>query len=143
MPQEDTIHYALDNPVGVAQWSTMLPTNGTGMLYLGPDLHPFSIGLFHQLKCLNILRVALTEELSRYNTTVPKQAEQSDLVKHCMGYIRQMILCRSELRLENVKASHGRSVTNSDVTHTCKDWSAVYAAAEANHQHYLQTQQYR
>jgi hypothetical protein len=133
MPQEDTVHYALDTPIGIAQWQTMLPGVGDGILYLGPNRRPFSISLFHQLRCLNVLREAIVPGLKHAGHGHRDVDEQSELVRHCMGYIRQMILCRSELRLENVRIPRARSVTNSDVTHTCQDWQAVYAAAEMNH----------
>jgi hypothetical protein len=132
MPQEDTVHYALDTPAGSAEWDTMLPGGGDGVLYLGPQHRPFSISLFHQLRCLNILRLAMVADLQRSNEGLPKTDGHSELVRHCAGYLRQMILCRSELRLENVRIPRARSVTNSDVTHTCKNWQSVYSAAERN-----------
>jgi hypothetical protein len=136
MPQEDTVHYALDTPTGSAEWETMLPGAGDGLIYLGPERHPFSISLFHQLRCLNILRKAIVSGLKHVDHDHRDVGVQSELVRHCMGYIRQMILCRSDLRLENVRIPRARSVTNSDVTHTCKDWQAVYVAAERNNQEY-------
>jgi hypothetical protein len=132
MPVEDSVHYALDTATGVAEWKTMLPS-GDGVLHLGPDKRQFTISLFHQLRCLNVLRAAMLLELDRVNEGPPEQDWQTPSTHHCMSYIRQTVLCRANLRLESVKAPYGLSVTNSDVTHTCRDWTVAYNAAEDNY----------
>ena len=133
MPLENTVHYTPDTPAGIAEWSTTLPSGG-GLLHLGPAKRPFSISMFHQLRCLGILRGTLVRELQRKHLPAPVDSDLDPLVRHCMGYIRQMVLCRSELRLESVRSPFTNRATISDVTHTCRDWSAVYDAAEENYQ---------
>jgi hypothetical protein len=130
MPVEDTVHYAIDADIGVSEWTTTLPNN-SGIIYLGQGQRPFSISLFHELRCLDILRVELESQLHHLGESTGR-TNQTGLVSHCMGYIRQMLICRGDTRLESVKAISGLSVSNSDVTHTCKDWTAVFQAAEAN-----------
>lgn len=132
MTVENSVHYAIDTPLGIAEWNSTLPSSG-GMLYLGDDLHPFSISMFHQLRCLDIIRNEVVSQAKR-----EKKVKSSALVHHCMNYIRQMILCRANLRLESVRRPSGQQVTVPYVTHTCNDWTAVYDAAEKNYREYLE-----
>ncbi|KAG6810540.1 hypothetical protein H0H92_011427 [Tricholoma furcatifolium] len=134
MSIENTVHYAIDTPLGIAEWNATLPTS-RGMLYLGEDLQPFSISMFHQLRCLNIIRETI---VTRKHQGRQAKAGIDALTHHCMNYIRQMVLCRTDLRLESVRRSGGAHVTVPYVTHTCNDWTAVYRAAEENYENYLQ-----
>ena len=59
------------------------------------------------------------------------------LARHCMNYLRQMILCRADTRLEPVRSPIGHARTMSEVTHVCQDWSTVYEAAEENQREYM------
>lgn len=129
---ENSVHFALDSPLGSLEWNSTLPSGG-GFLYLGENLEQFSISTFHQLRCLDIVRQGLVKFRNEGRRRTP-----DDLVHHCMNYLRQMILCRSDMRLE-----HGRHLSRgiavSDVTHsTCKDWGPVFKAAEDNYRNYVQ-----
>jgi hypothetical protein len=132
MPLEDSVHYNLQSEIGRTEWATLLPNNNSGTIYLGSSRRPFSISLFHHLRCLDILRVELDVELDHLGEDPPDRDEQDRLIGHCMGYIRQMILCHSDTRLESVRAISGASISYSDVTHTCRDWTAVFRAADEN-----------
>jgi hypothetical protein len=134
MPLENSVHYNPQSETGHAEWSTLLPNNNTGIIHLGPTQQPFSISLFHHLRCLDILRVELYTQLDRAGQSPPTENEQSDLIHHCMGYIRQMLLCHSETRLESVKSISASSVSSWDITHTCKDWTAVFRAAKGTYE---------
>jgi hypothetical protein len=133
MPFENTVHYALDTPLGIAEWDSLIPPNG-GVLRLGPSHRTFTISMFHQLHCLHAVRGALAIEHSRAGVSPPVEEEQPQDVRDCMDYLRHMVLCRAELRLENVKAWGYGTVhtTEAETTHTCRDWEAVYAAAQEN-----------
>ncbi|KAF8055315.1 hypothetical protein FPV67DRAFT_854450 [Lyophyllum atratum] len=130
MAMENSVHYDIDTELGIAEWNATMPSGG-GMLYLGDDLRPFSISMFHQLRCLNILREEIVTQSHR------KQKNPSALAHHCMNYVRQMILCRANFRLESVRRPGGMQVTDPYVTHTCNDWTAVYDAAEQNYEEFL------
>jgi hypothetical protein len=134
MAVEETVHYAVDTTTGLSQWNSTLP-RGDGILHLGPDGRAFSVTLFHELRCLDVLRVALMNELGRMEHSIPPPVrdEQPPVVRHCMGYLRQMMLCRASTGLESVKEARGLGLTKSDITHTCNDWSAVFGAAEQNY----------
>ncbi|EJD46605.1 hypothetical protein AURDEDRAFT_113657 [Auricularia subglabra TFB-10046 SS5] len=129
-PTEDSVHLRHDTPLGRAGWASMMPSGG-GMLYLGPQRRKFSISMFHQLRCLDIIGLELQDRLNETTWTTP-----TPLARHCMNYLRQMILCRADTRLEAARSINLTRLTTSSVTHTCNDWSAVYAAAERNYLEY-------
>ncbi|PSR79917.1 hypothetical protein PHLCEN_2v6818 [Hermanssonia centrifuga] len=57
--------------------------------------------------------------------------------QHCLNYVRQMILCESNLRLEQVKDSPvGLKADGLGLEHTCRDWSILYDIAEENSKHW-------
>ncbi|KAL1670466.1 hypothetical protein GGF50DRAFT_122496 [Schizophyllum commune] len=136
MPYENTVHYALDTPAGIEQWETMLPPGG-GMLYFGTDKQPFSISVFHQLRCLDILRAELVVQFQHADEPPPEK--QSPLVNHCMNYIRQTVLCRADLTMESIRGLNYSTSTVSDVTHVCQDHTAVFRAAEEIWKEYERT----
>ncbi|KAF5390968.1 hypothetical protein D9757_004013 [Collybiopsis confluens] len=129
---ENTVHYALDTAFGRAEWNTTLPSHGI-RLHFGADAsETFTVSLFHQLYCLNVIRIAL----SKFSDPEVRQLPQVETVQ-CMDYIRQMVLCRANLRLESARNPTGPGIAVADVTHTCKDWTAVYSAAQENWEAYV------
>ncbi|EJD46584.1 hypothetical protein AURDEDRAFT_164409 [Auricularia subglabra TFB-10046 SS5] len=105
---EDTQHYSLNGELGSLEWATLLPRGG-GLLRLGPDDEVFSISMFHQLRCLDIIGHELMSRAGR---------PPSALSHHCMNYLRQMILCRADTTLESAKNPHGPHIVVQDITHT-------------------------
>lgn len=88
-------------------------------------IQEYTVTLFHQLKCLDIIRRELTESTG---------GEPTPLATHCMNYLRQTILCAVDMRLESVKHPLGAVERVYDTT--CKDWETVYTEAERNHRAY-------
>ncbi|KAF9524162.1 hypothetical protein CPB83DRAFT_820499 [Crepidotus variabilis] len=129
MSLENSLHYAFDTTQGRAEWNTTLPSGGA-LVYLGPHKRPFTLGMLHQIRCLGIIREILDDFYA--DDSPNAKVDRPHLARHCMNYIRQMVLCNGDLRLENVRAAKGKRLTVPEVTHTCKDWSAVYAAADDN-----------
>jgi hypothetical protein len=128
---DNTRRYALDTPLGAVDWATLLPySNGT--VFLGPHHRPFTPSLFQSLHCLGVMRAALEVAYARRADGRPPLDAYAHDIEWCAGYIRQTTLCAADLTAENVKAVQGRSVTDTDGTHVCRDWTAVYAAAEEN-----------
>lgn len=140
MNMENSVHYSLNTSLSSQEWAALLPNQG--IIYLGHDRHnpqPFTTSLFHQLRCLNIIR----QQIVSFRSSDPKhRQEPSRLASHCMNYLRQMVLCRSNLHLESVRSHVGPRVAVSDVTRRCKDWKAVYDAAESNQRQYQERQSY-
>lgn len=130
---EETSQYALDSEIGTAQWAALVPPDGGVIRIPGIDV-PFTISMFHQLRCLDNIRTALVQ-----NQTFPEP-----VTAHCMNYIRQMTLCRADLYLENVRESKALHASVVDITgeRTCKDWTKVYAAVQENHRMNLHRSMY-
>lgn len=137
MPREDSVHYTIDEPLGIAEWHTMMPS-GDGLLRLGPSGEVFSIGLFHHLRCLGIIREVLVDIFAHPEKATPEKDNQPPVVQHCMDYMREMVLCHADLTALNIKSVHpGRGhAKDSDNTHQCKDFSVLFAAAEDNYAAY-------
>lgn len=135
MSYENTIHYSIETSTGSAEWNATLPVGGAA-IHLGPDCQPFTVSVFHQLRCLNIVREAITAIRDGSSTDVPRP----DLVNHCMNYLRQMVLCRTDTSLESLRTINGLGVTVWDITHKCRDWETVYREAERNHIEYAYSQ---
>ncbi|PCH39113.1 hypothetical protein WOLCODRAFT_34841, partial [Wolfiporia cocos MD-104 SS10] len=134
MAREPSVHYALDTPIAIREWNATLPSGGA-LLHLGPSFRQFTLSMFHQLRCLNIIREALVS--LRVDPDTRKEELNLELARHCMHYLRQMVLCRADTRLEAARSAKGQGVTVWDVTHECRDWSVVYDAAEENLAEYI------
>ncbi|KAH9053136.1 hypothetical protein EDB87DRAFT_288721 [Lactarius vividus] len=123
---EGTKHYQLSGYNGDAEWAALAPNNG--MLYLGPQRRPFSVSLFHQFRCLDIIRRDIIEALSQ---------EESKLGQHCLNYMRQMVLCRTDLAVDPVLGRELEAEVRAE-TNQCVDWRRVYQALEENQREYAQ-----
>jgi hypothetical protein len=126
----ESSHYALNSGQADEEWAALMPTGGHTIQVTSPS-HPNiespetrTVSLFHQLKCLDIIR-------QQYNA--PPSQPISGLTRHCMNYIRQTILCWPNLRLESAR-QRASSVRNYDTV--CRDWNVVYEEAERNYREY-------
>lgn len=124
---EESIHYQLDTHQADLEWRALVPDNGT--IYLGPERRPFTISMFHQLRCLDAIRTELSSTRG-LDTPPPPSA----LSRHCFNYLRQMALCRADTTLVQV--------LNPDDPHPfpdvalCNDWEYVYAEVRRNQEHH-------
>ncbi|KAF5348665.1 hypothetical protein D9758_006800 [Tetrapyrgos nigripes] len=149
MDLENTVNYQVNStPSTNAQWAALYPHEG--IVRLGSDSKPFLPSMFHQLRCLDIIRlayVAQEENLTFHDESASWKArdehyhDHSDapdvpgvvedpLARHCLNYLREMLLCRSDLNLESVQAMgpgdpniHAVSFRRAQ---TCQDWTVVY-----------------
>ncbi|PIL37559.1 hypothetical protein GSI_01253 [Ganoderma sinense ZZ0214-1] len=121
---EPTVHYELNTTAADAEWVALFPYDG--IVRIGEDREPYTISMFHQLRCLDVIRRAY---IAREGLT-PEGPSAVSL--HCLQYLRQMILCRRDLRLEPVIDTEGPHAVQPWGTMTCKDWTAVYAAQARN-----------
>ncbi|PBK61789.1 hypothetical protein ARMSODRAFT_896249, partial [Armillaria solidipes] len=104
-----------------AEWDSLVP--GDGLLHLGDRQRPFTLGMFHQLQCINVLRRGILETYHSYPLS------DSELVAHCLNYLRQIVICHSDNSLELVT---GRDEQVRPDAYVCKDWEVIYRAAEQN-----------
>ncbi|KAI0749653.1 hypothetical protein C8Q80DRAFT_1218764 [Daedaleopsis nitida] len=134
LSHEDSVHYSIETDLGIAEWNATLPPGGA-VVHLGPAGRPFTVSMLHQLRCLDIVREVIVDYYADASPdAVPKK---QGLVQHCMNYLRQTVMCRGDLHIETVRAPKGQQVTVSAVTHACRDWTAVYEAAEENHAEFV------
>jgi hypothetical protein len=125
----NSVHYNVPGPVGDAAWRTVFPRdNEHGIVRLGPKGRAFGLAMFHELKCLNIIRLAVQsvhdeEQPSYLETNKPR-------VQHCMDYLRHTVLCRADTTLQNLE--NEIFITESSNTYVCKDWAAVYDVVNNN-----------
>ncbi|KAJ7107816.1 hypothetical protein C8R44DRAFT_804260 [Mycena epipterygia] len=101
MDVHNTENYQLNGSQADAQWEALIPASG-GLVRVGPQNELFMVSMYHQLKCLDIIRRDYVAGLNGKNGT-------DLLTRHCLNYIRQMVLCHGDRRLE-----------------TCGDWTQVY-----------------
>ncbi|KAF9017606.1 hypothetical protein BDZ89DRAFT_1074701 [Hymenopellis radicata] len=125
---ENTVHYQLNGTAADAEWAALVPQNG-GIVYVGDERRPFMPSVFHQLRCLDIVRQTYVN---------PKSDPGMKKARHCMNYLRQMIMCRANLRLEPVVDPFGVHAVDPWGKLTCKDWRNVYSAFEENQEAYTE-----
>ena len=123
---EPTKHYQLSGHDADAEWAALAPNNG--IIHLGSQRRPYSISLFHQLRCLDIIRRDIVGSLP---------PEGSKLSRHCLNYMRQMVLCRADLAVDPVLGREFKADVRAE-TNQCVDWRRVYQELEKNQQQYAQ-----
>ena len=127
---EPTKHYQLSGPTADAEWAALAPNNGIFRLGLGPERlgQPYSVSLFHQLRCLDIIRRDIVGSL------LPPE-DDGKLSRHCLNYMRQMVLCRADLAVDPVLGRGQEARVRAD-TNQCVDWRRVYDELEKNQREY-------
>lgn len=123
---DDSTHYDLDSELGSQEYANLIPPSGH-VVHIGDINKPdtYTVSLFHQLKCLDIVR-------QQY--IAPSYLPISALTSHCMNYLRQSVLCRLNLRLESTKDAKG--TTSRGYEAVCRDWTKMYDEAERNYKQY-------
>ncbi|EJD00200.1 uncharacterized protein FOMMEDRAFT_170189 [Fomitiporia mediterranea MF3/22] len=120
--RENSIHFSLEDD---AEWEAAVP--GDGLIYLGKQRRPFMVSMFHQLRCLDIVR---REIVSVAHSGKPDISPASDLGQYCVNYLRQMAMCRGDLDLDVIMGWPHPAVYP-DLTE-CSDWEVVYKEVEMN-----------
>lgn len=100
-------------------------------MYLGEEYRPHSVSMFHQLSCLDVLRQELFKAHMADNRPPP-----TGLGKHCLNYLRQMVLCRSDLGLDYAVGKPEVKLFSD--TYVCRDWSRAYDGLSTNQEVYRQ-----
>ncbi|KAJ3575325.1 hypothetical protein NP233_g1190 [Leucocoprinus birnbaumii] len=117
----DTTYYRLDNE-GAKHWDHILPSATQSHLVefsrenLMEEPAKFTVTMFHQLKCLQIYHQAFLQDTPAH----------SPVLRHCMNYLRQQILCNVDTRLESVRTNQAQSTRVYSTV--CRDWTRVYDA---------------
>ncbi len=106
---EDSVHYGLDDD---DEWQAMIPDGGL----LSDESGLFSIGMFHELRCLDFLRRST-------QGGAPRPPVRVELLDHCLNYLRQTVLCRADMHLDSFR---GRTEKLTFEPQHCRDWRVVY-----------------
>ena len=108
--------YNIHSPDAAEEWRRLLPDGGHTVRI---DGEIYTVTLFHQLKCLDLIR----EEYAAGHLP-----PASPIVRHCMNYLRQTLLCHPNLSLEKGVSPLASVETRYDVA--CRDWTQVYSTVE-------------
>ncbi|KAI0698074.1 hypothetical protein C8T65DRAFT_542925, partial [Cerioporus squamosus] len=115
---EPSIHHQLNSTAAEERWAALAPENGGLVSTRGEGFEgPFMLSMFHQLRCLDILRRAYAHHEGN-----------SSLASHCFNYIRQMVPCRRDVHLEPLITVGGPHTVQQWRTLQCLDWTQVYSA---------------
>ncbi|KAI0062553.1 hypothetical protein BV25DRAFT_643907 [Artomyces pyxidatus] len=136
LPLENSRHYSLDGPDADAEFQSIYPGRSRGFVRLGPNKRFFGLSVYHQIHCLDSLRLAILgirpHDEHRLGESGTAHWEM-DHVHHCLNYLRQTILCASDLTLEpEVVEGSNDAEEGLGVTHVCRDWSTVHRYVEKN-----------
>ncbi|KAF9223684.1 hypothetical protein BS17DRAFT_112202 [Gyrodon lividus] len=102
------------------EWGTLFPSQG--FVSLGPHDRTFHVSLFHQLHCLDVIRVGY----------LTNRTHAFEHIQHCLRYLRQILICHADTTLEvdipqwseeDGKWYHTASGVGS--VHGCKDWTVL------------------
>ncbi|VDB89602.1 unnamed protein product [Peniophora sp. CBMAI 1063] len=101
--------YNIHSSDAAEEWRRLLPDSGHTVVV---DDEIYTVTLFHQLKCLDLIREAYAGGPEPVATPI---------VRHCMNYLRQTLLCHPNLSLEKGVSPLGSVETRYDVA--CRDWT--------------------
>lgn len=116
----ESIHFESDGPQAVRNWRSMdayIPSNG--WIRLGPNHRMFAVGMYHEFHCLRRFFHAL------YQPDHP--FANAEHVNHCLGYVKQHILCEADDTLEegdSMARDFEKDIVQGETI--CEDWGAVF-----------------
>ncbi|KZV85550.1 hypothetical protein EXIGLDRAFT_681724 [Exidia glandulosa HHB12029] len=132
---QNTVHYQLSTPEAEMEWELLSPREG--IVHLGPHRRPFMLSMFHQLRCLDVIRHAIVRvNAGTFNSTHSRADSSEWPTRHCMNYIRQTIMCRANTRLESATGIYELHNVVSEQDYVCRDWRVVYDTVKRNHREY-------
>ncbi|KAJ8495662.1 hypothetical protein ONZ45_g12778 [Pleurotus djamor] len=115
---EETKHFQMDDD---EEWASLSPNNGIVHI----DNEPFTIAMFHQLRCLDVIRKGIVD-LQDTGNTISTPATPSPLQRHCINYMRQTVLCRNDVDLDQAL---GNPVPNAYPDgYMCRDWRVPFVS---------------
>ncbi|KAG2749192.1 hypothetical protein P692DRAFT_20832869 [Suillus brevipes Sb2] len=123
MRVDQTAHYRADTDEGGEEFEKLIPRGGHTVRINNTETgesHVYTVTLFHQLKCLGIIR----------DNYAAKRAPSS-ITRHCMNYLRQSILCQANIKIEPVVNNLGTAVRGYETV--CRDWTKVYEEVDKLH----------
>ncbi|KAF8442447.1 hypothetical protein L210DRAFT_3397650 [Boletus edulis BED1] len=100
------------------EWGTLFPSDG--FVRLGPNDRTFLVSLYHQLHCLDIIRVGY----------LTNRTHAFEHIQHCLRYLRQILVCHADTTLEDdipqfLDGGWTHSANGVGSVHSCKDWTVL------------------
>ncbi|KAF9479332.1 hypothetical protein BDN70DRAFT_984122, partial [Pholiota conissans] len=119
---EESVHFNYSTKEASKEWAQG-PPSGSGAFVLPEDHRAVFIATFHQYHCIE----TFAKELVDTNKT------HWDHLRHCLNFLRQIILCRPDLTLEEGDFAE-RDFTRDRLgaIHTCRNWENTRAVANEN-----------
>jgi len=161
---EETVHYPVSGPRAELEWGSLVPEGNHGLVLLDVDVNvglpdadrdapprAYAVSMFHTLHCLDRIRRAIVVEppvepaahgeststnTTTANTAAAARSRARYHVHHCFNYVRQMVLCGADTRLnptDHVQPSGRPAADGIGLMYECRDWKGVYEAFEANY----------
>ncbi|EFQ91546.1 hypothetical protein PTT_11592 [Pyrenophora teres f. teres 0-1] len=141
-------HYTAKDAGGPA-WSALMPNDGGILSVADPSKYQlpasykdrnnsnaevYSMSMFHQLHCLNSIRMQLGMLEGFINNTAADVHQRNVFapeshVNHCFDYLRQAIMCAGDLSLEHSVVPSEFGFNGWGTSHKCADWSAMWDIA--------------
>lgn len=124
MRVDQTAHYRADTDEGGEEFEKLIPRGGHTVHIKDAETgesHIYTVTLFHQLKCLGIIR-------DNYAAKRPP----SLVTRHCLNYLRQSILCHPNMQIEPVINNLGTAIRGYETV--CRDWTKVYEEVDKLHE---------
>ncbi|KAH7869184.1 uncharacterized protein C8R40DRAFT_1014129, partial [Lentinula edodes] len=120
--EASSVHYKVDDGESDDEYAHLLPPDGHTIHITTSSgiLETHTVTLFHQLKCLDIIR----KEYAYSHPSTP------ELTQHCLTYLHQTILCRPYFGLEVTKNVAATARKSRELV--CRNWEAVYEEAQEN-----------
>ncbi|KAF6825887.1 hypothetical protein CPLU01_09977 [Colletotrichum plurivorum] len=107
-------------------WSSLIPSRGGFFTYpkIAPEESCFAV--FHQLHCLDTIRLALYESHPNFATRNGDHNHAHDVyhIGHCFDLLRQTIMCKPDLTIEIANKTLG-GVTGFGTEHQCINWQQL------------------
>ncbi|KAI0060048.1 hypothetical protein BV25DRAFT_1808320 [Artomyces pyxidatus] len=124
---DDDEHYALEGVQAMAEWATIRPP-GMGFVFLGEGDLPFGVSMWHQIDCLNHIRIIMVQGEPPTGQT-----------RHCFNYLRQALMCNGDIVLDpggssQIAPGGGTIAPTTHSSHTCRDWRQVYKYMADEHE---------
>ncbi|KAF2123208.1 hypothetical protein BDV96DRAFT_15554 [Lophiotrema nucula] len=115
--------YTGSSPDTERVWDELLPVDFGFIKHstLSPD--PSAVAAFHQLHCLNGIRLHLDGKHSKRAASAHEDVSPAHM-RHCIDYLRQSIMCAADSNLEPVNEELG-GVTGWGSERTCRDFDAL------------------
>ncbi|KAI0197961.1 hypothetical protein F4808DRAFT_437230 [Astrocystis sublimbata] len=113
-------------------WESIFPPHGG--FFHDPVIAPYgaSLAVYHQLHCVDAIRQAyyVLFDAVKYGVNVTfsdlNDYETDWHTRHCIDFLRQMLMCNPDLTVEYVNPSLG-GITGLDGEHVCIVWEDIVA----------------